>query len=65
VIKKRCNELNLAITPDEWELLQEVQKTKNYRGNEKYDILLRSMFVFEYRDEDGSWFDINPILIET
>lgn len=65
VIKKRCNELNLAITPDEWELLQEVQKTKNYRGNEKYDILLRSMFVFEYRDENGSWFDINPILIET
>ena len=65
VIKKHCNELNLAITPDEWELLQEVQKTKNYRGNEKYDILLRSMFVFEYRDEDGSWFDINPILIET
>lgn len=65
VIKNRCNELNLAITPDEWDLLQEVRKTKNYRGDEKYDILLRSMFVFEYRDENGSWFDINPILIET
>ncbi|MTJ50684.1 ATP-binding protein [Dolichospermum sp. UHCC 0259] len=64
VIKKRCNELNLAIT-DEWELLKQVQKTKTYRGNEQYDILLRSMFVFEYRDEEGSWFDINPILIES
>ncbi|WP_071191380.1 P-loop NTPase fold protein [Trichormus sp. NMC-1] len=65
VIKKRCNELNLAITPDEWELLKEVWETKTYRGNEQYDILLRSMFVFEYRDDDGSWFDINPILIES
>ncbi|MBD2625458.1 P-loop NTPase fold protein [Trichormus variabilis] len=65
VIKKRCNELSLAITDDEWELLKEVQKTKTYNGDEKYDILLRSMFVFEYRDEEGSWFDINPILIES
>ncbi|MTJ53880.1 ATP-binding protein [Anabaena sp. UHCC 0253] len=65
VIKKRCNELSLAITPDEWELLKEVWKTKTYRGEEQYDILLRSMFVFEYRDEEGSWFDINPILIES
>lgn len=65
VIKKRCNELSLAITDDEWELLKEVQKTKTYNGDEKYDILLRSMFVFEYRDEDGSWFDINPILIDS
>ncbi|WP_414545671.1 P-loop NTPase fold protein [Nostoc sp. CCY0012] len=62
VIKQRCNELSLAITDDEWELLSEVTKCKSFRGDEKYELLLRSMFVFEYRDEDGSWFDINPIL---
>ncbi|WGV28494.1 P-loop NTPase fold protein [Halotia branconii] len=64
VIKQRRNELTLAITPDEWELLMEVAQDKKLRGHEKYELLLRSMFVFEYRDEDGSWFDINPILAE-
>ena len=64
VIKQRRNELTLAITPDEWELLREVAQEKNLRGHERYELLLRSMFVFEYRDEDGSWFDINPILAE-
>ncbi len=64
VIKQRRNELTLAITPDEWELLLEVAQEKKLRGHEKYELLLRSMFVFEYRDEDGSWFDINPILAE-
>ncbi|MBD2359056.1 AAA family ATPase [Tolypothrix sp. FACHB-123] len=64
VIKQRCNELTLAITADEWQLLREVAQHKSFRGDEKYELLLRSMFVFEYRDEDGSWFDINPILME-
>ncbi|MGJ5628127.1 P-loop NTPase fold protein [Nostoc sp. CALU 1950] len=64
VIKQRRNELTLAITPDEWELLREVAQEKNLRGHERYELLLRSMFVFEYRNEDGSWFDINPILAE-
>ncbi len=64
MIKQNCNTLNLAITPDEWQLLREVAQAKSLRGHEKYELLLRSMFVFEYRDEDGSWFDINPILTE-
>ncbi|MFN6470684.1 MAG: P-loop NTPase fold protein [Nostoc sp. SerVER01] len=64
VIKQRCNELTLAITADEWEVLREVAQEKSLRGHEKYELLLRSMFVFEYRNEDGSWFDINPILAE-
>ncbi|WP_448267338.1 P-loop NTPase fold protein [Nostoc sp. DSM 114159] len=64
VIKQRRNELTLAITPDEWEVLREVAQEKSLRGHERYELLLRSMFVFEYRNEDGSWFDINPILAE-
>ncbi|WP_392535778.1 P-loop NTPase fold protein [Nostoc sp. C117] len=65
VIKQRCNELSLAITADEWEVLREVAQEKSLRGHERYELLLRSMFVFEYRNEDGSWFDINPILVES
>ncbi|MDZ8070828.1 MAG: AAA family ATPase [Nostoc sp. DedQUE08] len=64
VIKQRRNELTLAITPDEWEVLREVAQKKSLRGHERYELLLRSMFVFEYRNEDGSWFDVNPILAE-
>jgi len=64
VIRQRCNELTLAITEDEWELLRQVAQQKTLRGEEQYKILVRDMFVFEYRDSEGSWFDINPILAE-
>jgi hypothetical protein len=64
VIRQRRNELSLAITEDEWELLRQVAQLKSLRGEEKYQTLVRDMFVFEYRDSEGSWFDINPILAE-
>lgn len=64
VIRKRRNELSLAITQHEWELLQEVARHKTLRGEEGYHTLVRDMFVFEYRDSEGSWFDVNPILAE-
>ena len=64
VIRQRCNELTLAITEDEWELLRQVAQQKSLRGEERYQTLVSNMFVFEYRDSDGSWFDINPILRE-
>jgi hypothetical protein len=64
VIRQRRNELSLAITEDEWELLRQVAQHKSLRGEEKYQTLVRDMFVFEYRDSEGSWFDINPILRE-
>ncbi len=64
VIRQRRNELTLAITEDEWKWLREVAQQKSLRGEEKYQTLVRDMFVFEYRDSEGSWFDINPILAE-
>ena len=64
VIKQRRNELLLAITDDEWELLRQVVQTKAIRGETNYQGLLRSLFVFEYRDAEGCWFDINPILAD-
>ncbi|NER96890.1 MAG: AAA family ATPase [Symploca sp. SIO1B1] len=65
VIREYANELTLAITPDEWELLEKVAQTKQVTGEEEYKTLLQSLFVFEYRNEQGDlWFDINPALAE-
>lgn len=64
VISQRRNELSLAITPTEWELLREVMQQKAVRGEEGCQTLLRSLFVFEYRDRDDYWFDLNPVLAD-
>ena len=62
VISQRRSEMMKPITPNEWELIRDVARNKAVRGEDEYQILLRSLFVFEYRDQDESWFDINPIL---
>ncbi|NJM72143.1 MAG: AAA family ATPase [Scytonema sp. RU_4_4] len=64
VVKARSNQMKLAITNDEWELLRQVEKNKQVRGDEDYRSLVHSRFVYEYCDSEGSWFDINPILAE-
>jgi hypothetical protein len=64
VIRTRRNQMTLAITDDEWELLYQVQERKQVSGDEGYRVLIRSMFVYEYRDRDGTWFEVNPILAE-
>lgn len=33
-------------------------------GEAAYQALLKSLFVFEYRDGEGTWFGLNPILAE-
>jgi len=33
------------------------------RGESEYQTLLRSLFVFEYRDAKQTWFDLNPVLL--
>lgn len=62
VIRQRRHQLTLAIDSEEWELLQQVAKFKTVSGESKYQMLLRSLWVFEYRYRDDYWFDINPIL---
>ena len=64
VIRQRSNELRMAVTQDEEALLKRVMETKDVRGEEGHEALLRSMFVFEYRNENGGWFDLNPVLAE-
>jgi hypothetical protein len=64
VIRERRNEMTLPISDNEWNLLRQVKKRQKVNGDAGYQTLIRSLFVYEYRDRDGSWFDINPILAE-
>ncbi|WP_449419585.1 P-loop NTPase fold protein [Phormidium nigroviride] len=65
VIQEYRDDLLAAITEEEWELLFQVVQRQNVTGEEECQTLLRSMFVFEYRDHEGRWFGINPALAET
>lgn len=65
VIREYRDDLLRAITIDEWDLLFEVVQRQRVTGEEECQTLLRSMFVFEYRDREGHWFGINPVLAET
>ncbi|MDY6939760.1 MAG: AAA family ATPase [Cyanobacteriota bacterium] len=62
VIKARRNQMTLAVSDDERQLLDRVKERKRVTGDDGYEVLIRSMFVYEYRDSEGSWFDVNPIL---
>jgi hypothetical protein len=65
VIKGYRDDLTLAVDDQEWDLLSQVVQKQAVKGEREYQILLRSMFVYEYRDELGRWFGINPALAET
>ena len=62
VLQEFKNELTIRVEEREWDLLRDVMKTQNVAGEREYHTLLRSMFVFEYRDDNGAWFGINPLL---
>lgn len=65
VIKGYRDDLVLAINEIEWELLCQVVQQQLVKGDKEYQMLLRSMFIFEYRDDKGRWFGINPALAES
>lgn len=65
VIKDYRDDLLLAIDDTEWDLLYEVVQQQSVKGETEYQRLLRSMFVYEYRDMSGRWFGISPALAET
>lgn len=64
VIRERRDTLTSSIDDDEWELLFQVVQHQTVKGDTEYQTLLRSMFVFEYRDHNGCWYGINPALEE-
>jgi hypothetical protein len=65
VIKGYRDDLALAVDEEEWDLLSQVVRQQIVKGEREYQVLLRSGFVYEYRDEMGRWFGINPALAET
>ncbi len=68
VIRRYRNEFRLTIDAQQWELLRYVahEKTvpKRREEQEEFQRLIRNLFIFEYHEEDASWFDINPVLGE-
>lgn len=65
VIRSQRDALARAIDDEEWQLICQVMNQQNVRGEIEYQMLLRSMFIFEYQDRQGTWFGVNPVLAET
>jgi hypothetical protein len=53
------------IDQKEWQMLFKAAQTRSLQGDSDYNRLLRSLFLYEYRDERGRWVDLNPVLAET
>lgn len=67
VIQDYRDDLFRTATDDEWEMIMRVVQVQQstLQGEEQYRILVPSMFFFEYGDQQGRWFGINPVLEET
>jgi energy-coupling factor transporter ATP-binding protein EcfA2 len=57
-------DLQPKLTTEDDSLLRQVKQTKTITGQARYQTLVHNLFVFEYQDSNGSWFDVNPILLE-
>lgn len=64
VIKFYANEIAIGLSPEEFKLLQYVAENKCLRGDELEQKFIRNLYIYEYRDIDGSWFDVNPLVKE-
>ncbi|MBW4473513.1 MAG: ATP-binding protein [Stenomitos rutilans HA7619-LM2] len=65
-IREHRDSLTLAISDEEWLLLNQVIQQQGVSGEAGHQTLLRSLFVFEYHDDQqGRWFNVNPVLRET
>jgi hypothetical protein len=65
VIRDERDALLGLISAREWQLLFDAITDGDEQGNEAYNPLLRSLFLYEYRDAEGRWFGLNPVLAET
>ena len=63
LIRASRNDATMTISQAEWELLRQVHQTRRVGPDAGYQTLIRRRLVFEYRDSDGSWFTVNPILL--
>lgn len=65
VIQRQRDYRAKPIDSHEWDLIFQVVQKQRVGGEIEYHTLLRSLFVFEYRDRRGAWFAVNPVLAET
>ncbi|MBW4518597.1 MAG: KAP family NTPase [Scytolyngbya sp. HA4215-MV1] len=63
LIRASCNDTTMTVSQAEWELLRQVHQTRKPVPDAGYQTLIRRRLVFEYRDSEGSWFTVNPILV--
>ncbi|MGK7877602.1 MAG: ATP-binding protein [Xenococcaceae cyanobacterium] len=64
VIVEQRTEMLQGITEDEWQFMRRVKGEKQIAGDDDYEKLIRNRFVYEYRDKEGAWYDVNPVLEE-
>jgi hypothetical protein len=65
VIQEYRDSLLVTIDDEEWDMILQVVKHQTLKGEREFQTLLPSMFFFEYCDQQGRWFGINPVLAET
>lgn len=65
VIRSERDGLLGLVSDDEWELLFEAVSRRAVQGDTDYNLLVRSLFLYEYRDDQGRWFGLNPLLAES
>jgi len=65
VIRDFRDEFTLAVSDEQWKLMREVHTRKTIGEEGIYQELMRRLYVYEYRDSQGRWFDVNPALLET
>jgi hypothetical protein len=65
VIRDERDALTPLISPEDWQLLLQAVQQPQAQGKPGYPNLMRSLLLFEYRDSQGKWLGINPILRHT
>ncbi|AFY85411.1 P-loop NTPase fold protein [Oscillatoria acuminata] len=65
MIQSSQQDMIMAISEEQWELLRQVKVRQKVNDDNGYQQLIRSRFVFEYRDNSQVWFDVNPIIAES
>ncbi|QZZ21235.1 AAA family ATPase [Leptothermofonsia sichuanensis E412] len=65
IIRSYRDSLLNTVDDSEWKLIVQVVRHQTVMGEEQFKILLPSSFFYEYRDNEGHWFGLNPVLAET
>lgn len=52
------------LTSKRWQILRDIAKSKPILEGEDYLQLLENFAILEYRDADGPWYDVNPVIRE-